>query len=133
MTTTENVTVYGCDFCKKKLFRKHAMERHEKYCLGKPENQPACSGCVFLKETTVDISTGSDYHGEEGYRAVKAFECTKLEKLLYPIKVLQKGLVERYPETFQDQELMPNKCEHTKFYLTDIEIIPFNNRYNIVK
>ena len=36
--------------------------------------------------------------------------------MLYPIKVLRLDLVNRFPETFEGQELMPNKCEEVKYY-----------------
>ena len=113
MKTLLNTTVYKCEFCSKKLFRKFAMEHHEKYCNYKLENQPACASCQFLKETTNDIFSDD---GNYVVKKAKAFECTKLNKMLYPLKVVAKGLLERYPETFAEQELMPHNCEHKKFY-----------------
>lgn len=110
MKIKTGVTVYRCDHCKKKMFRKGAMERHEKLCDSNPENYKACSDCCFLQETTVEVYSGT---GSDGYtRDVKAFRCTKLDKMLYPLKVEQKGLVEKYPDTFEEQDPMPKECEH---------------------
>lgn len=44
MIITNNVTVYKCEFCNKKLYRKHAMIKHEDLCIHntkkiKAENQ----------------------------------------------------------------------------------------------
>lgn len=115
MKIKKGVTVYRCDYCKKKMFRKGAMERHERLCDSNPENSKACSGCSFLQETTVEVYSGTDPYGDERTRDVKAFRCTKLDKMLYPLKVEQKGLVEKYPDTFEDQEPMPKECEHREF------------------
>lgn len=108
-------TVYFCDYCKKKLFRKHAMEHHEKFCNKKPENETACQYCAHLKETTntVESNIGDPYNGGGIEITVKAFECTKLNKMLYPLKVVRTGRLEKNPEWFEEQELMPNKCEHS--------------------
>lgn len=121
MTTTENVTVYGCGFCKKKLFRKHAMVKHEEFCTRNPKNFAMCSGCKFLREEMVEISTGSDYNGEENFIKSKGFHCSKLDKDLYPMKVVRSGFLQRHPEHFEGQELMPNKCDSFVLYgMSDI-------------
>ena len=49
--------------------------------------------------------------GNEDERTAIAFHCKKLDKMLYPLKVARLKLDEKYPETFEGQELMPNKCE----------------------
>jgi hypothetical protein len=113
MKTKTNVTLYICDHCKKKLLRKWAMEKHEKMCDSNPENSKACSGCAFLQPTTIEVEYGDDYYtGEPVIKMSKAFRCTKLDKLLYPLKVEQRGLVEKYPYTFEGQDPMPKECEH---------------------
>jgi len=83
MTAKENVTIYKCDFCRKKLMVKHAMVRHEKWCESNPENFKKCSGCVNLQETTTKIEW--DYSDQCGMRTFKAFRCTNLDKLLYQL------------------------------------------------
>jgi|ERR1044072_2730758 hypothetical protein len=113
MRVKQNVTLYYCDHCKKKLIRKGAMEHHEKYCPANPANRRACEGCEHLEETTVDLEYGDDYYTNEPViKQAKAFRCTKLDKMLYPIKAEQRRLPERFPWTFQNQEPMPKICEY---------------------
>jgi hypothetical protein len=113
MKTKTNVTLYICDFCKKKMQRRGAMEKHEKYCPKNPENEKACSGCAFLKEEKVTMY----YDGWNGQEEIQGngFRCTKLDKLLYPLVVERRGLDQRFPEHFSDQEPMPKECEHREF------------------
>ncbi len=117
MKTIENATIYKCDFCPKYLMKKYALVKHEDLCEMNPKNHAACSGCEFMKETTVDVILyNHDYDYPEPYTSKsKAFECTKLKKMLYPMKVVRKGLVKKYPETFKDQEPMPSKCDLFQF------------------
>jgi|SRR3990167_9873198 len=119
MKTIENVKVFVCDFCKKKLFRQHAMLKHEDFCSRNPKNFSACSGCVFMKEEETEVYySNSNIYGDEETTTVKtkAFYCKKLDKHLYPFKVVAKGLLEKYPETFEGQEQMPVKCEHWNYH-----------------
>ncbi len=117
MKVLENTTLYKCNFCSKYLIRKHAMEAHEFGCYMNPKNQAACSGCVFLKEGNTEVFY--EYNDSEGYReigkTVKTFSCKKLDKKLYPFKVVKKGLLEKYPESFEGQEQMPNSCNHWNY------------------
>ena len=53
MKTKENVTVYHCDFCPKKLFVKSAMTRHEKKCSKNPINIRACFDCINCEEVII--------------------------------------------------------------------------------
>jgi uncharacterized radical SAM superfamily protein len=54
MKVTENVTVYQCEHCGKKLFRKHAMIKHEELCNNNHKNYKACmAGCAFLEKTQI--------------------------------------------------------------------------------
>lgn len=115
MKIKENVTLYICEHCKRKMQIKNAMINHEEHCSRNPKNISACSGCIFLKEETADIYY-QNFDGES-HQTVMAFKCEKLEKRLYPYKVVRKGLLEKYPESFEGQELMPNKCEHYNFNL----------------
>jgi len=122
MKIKTNVTLYICEHCGKKMFRKYAMEQHEKWCSLNPENRRACEGCEHLQETTIEVSYGH-YDGSVTYHNAKAFRCTKLDKLLYPLKVEQRGLLEKYPETFEDQQPMPKTCEYktnTADYYNDV-------------
>ena len=102
--------VYSCDHCKKKYFKKHAALYHEKYCPAAPENQKACSMCKFIEPAEIEIPIEAEYYS--GKRMASGYRCTKLNKLLYPIKVEFKKLPQRFPETFENQEPMPHECEH---------------------
>ena len=109
MTTKESVSVYICDHCKKRYFKKSVCEKHEDVCYSNPKNFRACSGCDYLHqiEKTVYYDTG---YGEAS-RKFKAFECSKFNKVLYPYKVERMGLTDKYPESFEGQEPMPKHCD----------------------
>lgn len=115
MIILENVTLYICSFCKKRLIKEHAMVRHEEFCTFNPNNHPACSGCVHLEEPTKSFGDGYDNDGGLRTREIRTFYCSKLKKALYPMKVVKKGLLKKYPDTFKDQELMPIVCEHLSY------------------
>ena len=53
MKVKENVTVYSCEYCKKKLFRQHAMEAHEMMCNKNPDNYRPCYGCKYLEKERI--------------------------------------------------------------------------------
>lgn len=116
MTIKENVTLYKCDFCKKELKRKHAMINHEENCSCNPKHFDACSNCHFLKvkPKTIHYDVPCGYDGEMEERTIssQSFHCTKLNKEMYPSKVVRKKIINRFPETFQGMEQMPNECEH---------------------
>lgn len=109
MKIKENVTLYICSHCGKRLLKKKAMELHEPACYSNPENFRACSSCDFLKET--ENTVYFDTWNGEGSRKFRAFRCDKLDKMLYPYKVEKNGLLNRFPESFEDQEPMPKNCE----------------------
>jgi hypothetical protein len=124
MKTKENVTIYKCDFCNKFLQKKHAMEAHEKKCTKNPENINFCEGCKYLER--IDSSYIIESNGCFGYseREVKCngFKCNKLDKEMYPRKVISKGFLEKYPESYSDKSPMPNYidgCEHFDLGLFD--------------
>ena len=121
MKVKENVTIYQCEFCKRKMFVKHAMEKHEKWCNSNPENFRACSGCQHLEEVevkysysvpTLDGNLAVIFDGSTAEGKTTGFRCKKLDKCLYPFKVEKLGLPDKYPETFEDKEPMPKTCEH---------------------
>lgn len=112
----KETTVYKCEFCKKKMFVKHAMQRHEKYCSNNPENFKACSGCVHLEEIAISYEVGDDYNNEPIEKTATGFRCKKLDQKMYPTKAERKGLPEKYPHTFHDQVPMPKECEYREEY-----------------
>lgn len=111
MRTVANTTVYHCDYCRKKLLRKHAMVRHELNCYSNPINKPKCSGCIHLEEIKkvigVECSNDHDYELK-----ANSFWCNKLKMGLYPQKAVRLGLIDNYPEQFEDEKRMPTECEH---------------------
>lgn len=107
MKVKENITMYQCDFCNKRLLVKNAMIRHENACSKSPENHSECETCGNLEETEIAVE---DYMGIT--RKAKAFRCKHFDKLVYPAKVVHRKLLEKYPETFAEQMQMPKTCEH---------------------
>ena len=109
---TTNATVYHCDYCGHKLFRRHAMERHEQWCSKNPAVTPACfsgSGCVHLikKEVTFPSSFGANE------RRSYCFHCKALDKDMYTIAAERRGLVGTFALD-DEQEPMPKSCESFK-------------------
>lgn len=114
MRVKENVIVYQCEFCKRKMFRKHSMERHEKWCDHNPDNFRKCHWCSHLETISVEyyITVYSPYGDlDETRKETTGFRCKKLDKMLYPFKAEKKGLPDKYPETFDGQEPMPKECD----------------------
>lgn len=109
MIVKENITLYICQHCKKRMLRKAAMEKHEPACYSNPENFRACTGCLYLDE--IEATVYFDTYNGEGTRKFKSFKCSKLDKIMYPYKVEKKGLLDKFPESFEDQEPMPKSCE----------------------
>ncbi len=111
MKITENVTVFKCDFCTKKLYRRHAMVKHEDQCLNNPKNHKACFDCIFLDKVKTDVywMVGSPEYVENSKQA-SVFKCTKLDKLMFPYSIERRKLHEKY-DTYSDQEPMPSICE----------------------
>lgn len=105
-------TVFQCDFCDKRLFRKNAMVNHEFICSQNPINKDACLGCSHCKEIEKTLYVDHPIYGDYE-RQAKSFKCTKLGKLMYPHKA--KIIESKYPESFEDETLMPNECEHFEF------------------
>jgi len=119
MIVTENITVYQCEFCKKKLYRKHAMLKHEDLCNNNPKNFKACMDCKFLEKIQIDahwIVGNPEY--VENSKQVDVFKCNKLDKLMFPFSIERRKLHERF-DTYSDQEPMPVNCE-SKEQRTDV-------------
>lgn len=108
----KTVPVYTCEHCKRKMFRRHSMVSHEKWCTSNPSNIKACSNCSFIESVEHEYYTDGDY-GDNRVRTNK-FHCKALDKFMYPMKAERKGLVEKYPATFEDQVPMPKYCNSFK-------------------
>ena len=112
MIIKSNVTVYQCEFCKKKLYRKHSMLKHEDLCFNNPKNYKACTGCKFLDKIQIDVHwIVGDPQFVDNIKQVDVFRCSKLDKLMFPFSIERRGLHEKF-STYNDQEPMPSTCEH---------------------
>lgn len=109
MIVTENVTMYKCEHCPKRYYRKQDILKHEFNCSRNPKNFSACHSCVHLEETEVEYV----YYTEEEsiIKKTTGFHCNKLNKDMYPFKAAKKGLPIKYPKTFKDQIQMPSACD----------------------
>lgn len=119
MKVIENVTIYKCDFCKKELKRKHAMEAHEKSCWNNPENSHKCfEGCKYLTRKPIELGIGYDdiVTGEEVTRMYSGFFCELKKDFLVP-KVIENRSSNNvwygYDENVNEvmQEPMPKECD----------------------
>jgi hypothetical protein len=108
-----NVTIYKCDHCNKRYLVKSACEKHETFCSKNPENVFACAGCIHIKERSEVID--DDSSGWLCSKTIKYFYCEKLNKRLHPLKAVRKGLIEQYPEQFENSKLFPKTCEHHEY------------------
>lgn len=116
MKIIQNVTVYKCDFCRKKLFREHAMKNHEKICGANPVNNRPCLGCPLLMTKDIEYDVGDDCNGDPITVKGTAFYCeAKEEFLLHPKVNLRKdgeGLRWVWFEGAEvKQENMPSSCD----------------------
>lgn len=109
MKTITNTTRYQCGYCRKEYKVGAACQKHEVRCGKNPENHVACSSCVFLKETEKEIEIDNPY-GYATVRKFKSFHCEKKNIGLFPPKVEHMGYNTSYPESFEDEERMPLKC-----------------------
>ena len=121
MKIRENVTLYCCDFCNKRLLRKHAMERHEKFCSSNPDNFRDCFNCKNLIEDTKEVDLGYCT------KTVRCFSCKLLNIELYPPKSERLNHVKKYPHDYEGQHPMPTNCEHQESLLEfDADLDIFN-------
>lgn len=117
MRVVENVTIYKCDFCKKELKRKHAMQNHENRCNNNPiNNRPCLNGCKHLEKRDINWDVGKhDYvSGEPVYHNGKAFYCALHKKfILHPKVENEIGLkwVWNSEDKEVEQEPMPKECK----------------------
>lgn len=117
MKVKENVTVYQCEHCDKKLFRKHAMENHEMMCYHNPDNFRPCYGCVFLGKKKVQVNTNyPNPWGGDMFMDKELFYCHKKETFLHSPQVEMKGnaIDQENIEDEVENNPMPISCEMYK-------------------
>lgn len=107
MKTIINTTRYQCGHCSKEYKLPAACVKHEDRCGRNPINHPACTDCVFLKETHKLVDTG-DSQTPPFYS--RSFFCEKKNAGIYPRKVVYKKIIDRYPHLFEHETVMPTKC-----------------------
>lgn len=125
MIIIENVTIYKCEFCSKKLYRKHAMLKHEDLCFNNPKNIKACMNCEFLEKIQINAHwlVGNSEHVDNS-KQVDVFRCNKLDKLMFPFSIERRKLHEKF-DTYSEQEPMPSKCDEFKSKIEILEIFNF--------
>lgn len=101
-------TIYTCDHCNRKMFVKHAAVKHEVACTKNPDNWSACSGCEHLKEIKKQVP---DERYLDGEREMNGFYCEAKKIEMYPKKCEHKGLLKKYPDSFNGLTVMPKECE----------------------
>lgn len=103
MLVIENTTIYKCEHCNKKQFRKGDMTRHEKYCKKNPANMHKCfQFCIHLAKSREPIEGTGDY--EEYSKTRCTFTCKATNKKLYSF------IAERRNIVMEGEERMPLEC-----------------------
>jgi hypothetical protein len=116
MKIIENITLYKCDFCKKELKRKWAIERHEERCMGNPIHNRPCFHCQHLERREIEFRTQYEYpDGEPVYHKSDGFFCAaKQQLLLHPKTQFFKGLGDLWFVQLDGKETeqfeMPEEC-----------------------
>lgn len=106
-------TTYKCEYCRRLMQVKNACIKHELICAKNPDNFIKCIGCNNCEEIIKEVYNDG-YYGEYT-REVKSFYCKAKEVNMYPPKALH--LVGQYPESFEDEVLMPKECD---FFTSEI-------------
>lgn len=109
MITKENVTVYQCEHCKKKLFKDYAMIKHEKYCGANPENFTVCSDCDHMERREIEYFFDT-YEGQQSDKS-NGFYCNCLKTYIYPVFIEHRTFFIQNPEQFEDQIPFKKQCE----------------------
>ena len=92
MKIIENQTIYKCEHCKKVMFRKCDMSRHEKWCKKKPENQHKCfEYCIHLNRERETIDDG--YTPYEFSSTRRVFTCGVTGQKMYSSIAERRGIV----------------------------------------
>lgn len=106
----ETKQIFRCDFCKKKMFIKKAMEKHEQFCQKNLANVPACFDCVYL--TTSEIVEESHSYEAPDFTRKLPFVCSKKDQLIMHNK--KSEVLKRRWIKDLESELMPSNCELQK-------------------
>lgn len=113
MKTITNATLYRCEYCNKLYQVGAACKLHEIRCVKNPENISACHCCDFITTRKKSISYDNGYIDVDIER--DTFFCSKKNIGLYPPKAFHKGIVAKYPDSFEGEEMMPKQCDLYEF------------------
>lgn len=116
MLIQENVTVYKCEFCKKKYFQKPACEKHEELCFHNPINKRPCFSCDHCEKKKVTAIIDHGYMNHQAETQVEILFCNHFKEGIYPPKVSEKGNSLDLGEF--DNVPMPKDCDFYKDTLT---------------
>lgn len=115
MKVKENVTVYSCEYCKKKMFLKSAMERHEQRCYGNPENnRPCLNGCKHFEKRKFEVLTDRyQYHCNDYFAETSLFYCNHHNHCLISPQTELKGnaILQENISSEPPNVIMPKSCE----------------------
>ena len=112
-------TVYQCDYCGKKQYRKCDMTKHEKWCKKNPKNDHKCfQYCVHLVRDREDC-----YDEGESPKTRRTFTCSLLNKKMYSYIAERRDIV----RNLYDCERMPLQCDSYKDRMDIYEIDDFKN------
>lgn len=109
--------VYYCEHCKKHGLRKHSMAYHEDICSKNPSNIHPCYDCIHfsIEEGANEVyleSGGEIITNDVPY---KEYVCNIKKISMHSRRTEAKGLLEKYPKTFEGTQLMPLKyCNEQK-------------------
>jgi hypothetical protein len=125
MKTLENITIYKCDHCSKKLFRKHAMTNHENKCSQNPKNIRACFDCAMCESVKIKYEPEPQIYDGDLSEST-AFKCMSKNVFMYPPKMeySEKGIPSyvEYQNEEISQEKMPLTCDIKKRQSDDMEL-----------
>jgi len=121
----KDVTLYICEYCGKRLIRKHAMIKHESNCPKNPKNIPACFNCEHCLKEDISYYIDTDANDPDGYIEVKAtcLKCDNTGQLMYPPKA--ERYAKKHIDQFEDQVRMPQICQHQKAFNSPDALVLF--------
>ena len=123
MKTIENVTLYKCDFCGKKMQRKHAMIEHEKKCSHNPLNKRKClEFCENLVRVEIFVEPSvQTYTQSDELVKSSCFKCKAKNIFMYSPKIehSNRGVPDYVLHNEKEiiQEPMPLHCDLFDNYL----------------
>ena len=120
MKVKENVTIYQCEFCYKKLFIEKAMLVHEVKCSQNPLNIRACFDCENMERVNIKYEPSVQTYENDNLMSSTTFKCNAKKIFMFPPKFehSEKGVPEYVEYNGEEitQESMPLNCEQKKHH-----------------